>query len=132
MNKKFLIGAIIAVVLIVGGGIGYYFYSQASADAYAQSACAGITGNAYKNCTTNMIAFKKFMQRHSTSQFNKVLSYLDTQANPSGKVTPSPAKSTPGGTTPGDTPTTPPVTPPVTPPAEILSLIHISEPTRPY
>ncbi|MEI6040008.1 MAG: hypothetical protein WCP93_01510 [Candidatus Berkelbacteria bacterium] len=82
MNKKLLVGLIIAAIVIIGGGIGYYYW-QASADAFSQDYCAGVKGTQWKNCVQNMATWKKFMQGHSNTQFTRVINFMDNQANPS-------------------------------------------------
>ena len=72
MNKKVLTWLIVAAVIIIAGGLGYYKW-QASADAFSQQYCAGTTGAAWKNCTQNMATWKKFMASHSNSHFKKYL-----------------------------------------------------------
>ena len=102
MSKKFIIGASIALALILGGGIGYYFWNQASADAAASDWCAGLTGGAWKNCVANVAVLKKEMSRVSSSRFQKTLRNADALRGftPAGTST-TPVKT---GTTSGSTP----------------------------
>ena len=78
MNKKVLTGVIIAVAILVIGGVTYYFYNLASADAYTQTFCAGLTGGNWRNCSQDMTDWKKYLQTHTNAQFNKQLKRLDS------------------------------------------------------
>lgn len=107
MNKKFLIGSIIAVVLIVGGGVGYYFYNQTSADVFTQSYCSGLTGNSWKNCSQNMATWRKYITTHSNTQFARALNFIENGGNPSNPgpvVSPEPTSAPTGNPFPTITP----------------------------
>ena len=75
MNKKALIGVIIAVAILVIGTITYYFYNQASADAYTQTFCAGFQGTQWRNCNSNVATWRKFMATHTEKKFLKMVKY---------------------------------------------------------
>jgi len=77
MNKKFIIGAIIALVLILGGGVGYYYYNQASADAYTKDFCNGIQGQTWRNCVQNMASWKAYMQKVDNTRFKQMVNTAD-------------------------------------------------------
>ena len=80
VQKKSLIitGIIVAAILIVAGV--YFLYSKASADAYTESYCSGLSGRAYTNCSANSMQLKKFLMGHSNGQFKSMIKYMDAKA----------------------------------------------------
>ena len=76
MSKKTTTGLIVAIVILVIGTVTYYFYNQASADAYTQTFCAGFTGNAWRNCNSNVASWRKFMAGQTEKHFANMIKYI--------------------------------------------------------
>lgn len=81
MSKKFIIGASIALVLILGVGAGFYFWNQASADVASKDFCNGTTGTGWKNCAANAVVLRSEMARVDASRFKKTLLNADKLRN---------------------------------------------------
>jgi len=94
MSKKFIIGASIALVLILGGGVAYYFWNQASADVVTRDFCNGVTGRGWKNCVANAVVLRNELGSRDATKFKRALSNADTLRNyVPGKGTISPSIS---------------------------------------
>jgi len=114
MSKKFIVGAIIALVLILGGGAGYYVYNRASADAYTKDFCNGIQGQTWRNCVQNMANWKAYMQRVDSARFKQMVNNADKLRNFKPNATAGTGIDTTTGTTGTTGTTTAPVVQPVT------------------
>lgn len=95
MSKKFIIGASIALALILGGGLGYYFWNQASADVVTKDFCTGTTGNGWKNCVANAVILRGELATRDSTKFARALKNADTLRNyvPGKNVVISPTAS---------------------------------------
>jgi len=95
MSKKFIIGASIALALILGGGAGFYFWNQASADTVAtKDFCNGAKGSAYALCVKNVATLRAEMAKRDEARFRQTLRNMDRLRNFDGTVTIAPTVST--------------------------------------
>lgn len=101
MNKKFTIGAIIAFVVILGGGVSLYSMNQASADTVVtKDFCNGTKGAAYTLCVKNADILRAEMAKRDSKRFKQSLKNMDNLRNftPTVTVSTSPSSSSPAKT----------------------------------
>jgi hypothetical protein len=88
MSKKFIIGSSIALALILGGGAGFYFWNQASADtAVTKDFCNGTKGTAYTLCVKNAGVLRAELAKRDSTRFKQTLRNMDALRNFNGTTT---------------------------------------------
>lgn len=99
MSKKFIIGASIALAVILIGGVIFYFLNQASADMVAtKDFCNGTKGAANTLCVKNAGVLRAEMAKRDTSRFKQTLKNMDALRNFVPPVaSPSPTPSATNG-----------------------------------